>query len=464
MTWLEKIISMMVPSVLIESPIWMKRWHQQQQEAFIRLSRFTLFACGAGWFAHHWLFDIPMGLEPIEFWFNVRAGPAVLCGICGLFYYTSLATSRFYQVPAFVAVFTLCHTQAWVTVWYGKEAWFFFFLFVLVSNMMLRLGPLMSVIWGSFLIAVSTPVLVASGVGFENLASGVVASLTVSAIVRAGTLTEVRLFLVNQENDETQREMLDLTHEYSERVKSFIPKVIAERLTDLMERQRLSVVEASIEALKARKKNISCIFTDIRGFTQGSKNIDSFVAESVLPEVTACSDTIESLEGIPRKVGDLIFAYFDDDEMSVNVIRSLLAAVEVSRINETVNATLSTEQIKRYILVSSGEALVGNFGGLDSSIEITALGPPVNFLSRLDDLTKEPAIANELNPGDIVVSESTYSLAKQLGIDSGFVLMDLSSLGVAIRDFPEVKRIYRLTPSDALYDKLLDRIKALSTV
>ena len=152
--------------------------------------------------------------------------------------------------------------------------------------------------------------------------------------------------------------------EYTERVKSFIPRVIAERLTDLMEKGRLSVVEASIEALKAKKKTVSCLFTDIRGYTQGSKNIDSFVSGSVMPEVTACSDAIESLQGIPRKVGDLIFAYFDDDSVVTNVTRSLLAGIEVSRINKSVNATLGSVEIRRYILISTGEALVGKLWGI----------------------------------------------------------------------------------------------------
>ncbi len=461
MKWLENIIAFFVPDLLIESSPWREEWDRQQKEAFIRLSRFTLPACAVGWMVNHYLFDVAMGLEPIQFWFEMRLAISTVLLLAGLFYFTDFVKIRGYKLPAFVGIFAICHAQAWVAIWYGKEAWFFFFLFVLVGNLMLRLNPLQSLLWGGLVILVSAPVLLDGGVGFANLMSGTIASLTVSLIVRATALTETRLFLVNQENAATQKQMIDMNAEYTERVKSFIPKVIATRLSGLMERDRLSVVEASIEALKAKKKTVSCLFTDIRGFTQGSKDIDSFVSESVLPEVTACSEAIESLEGIPRKVGDLIFAYFDDDKIENNVARALLSGIEVSRINDSINRTLGAVEIRRYILISTGEALVGNFGGLDSSVEITALGSPVNLLSRIDDLTKSPTIAEVLEPGDLLLCENTAYYAKEMRLN--FEILDLKKLGLEVRDFPEVDRIYRMKPTEELYERLITVVKNQST-
>jgi class 3 adenylate cyclase len=216
----------------------------------------------------------------------------------------------------------------------------------------------------------------------------------------------------------------------------------------------MSVVEASIEALKARKQNVACLFTDIRGFTQGSKELDEFIIESVMPEVTACSNAIEDLSGIPRKIGDLIFAYFDDDSMHLNVLRAICAGIEVSKLNETMNLSSSQKQINRYILISAGEAMVGNFGGLDSSVEITALGTPVNFLSRVDDLTKSPAVAEALDSGDLIVSETVKHLVDELELSIPFELINLDELEVSIRDFPEVKRLFKLTPTPEI-DRLL---------
>ena len=118
------------------------------------------------------------------------------------------------------------------------------------------------------------------------------------------------------------------------------------------------------------------------------------------------------------------------------------------------NATVTETEVTRYILLSSGEAIVGNLGGLDSSIEITALGSPVNFLSRLDSLTKDPMLSSTLNSGDILVSASTHALISQLGITLDCQRIDISDLGVKIRDFPEATSIYRIEPSDSNYQKV----------
>lgn len=454
MKWYESALAYLFPTILIDSTPWRSLWEHQQNESFVRLSRFAFPTVAVGYVGNYFFFDVPMGLEPLEFWFKFRMSIAALCLVTFFYYASPLSRSRYYKIPAYITSFAVCYTQAWVTIWYGREAWVFFFLFVLVSTLVLRLTAFQSIAWGLLVIGVSLPIMVDGEVGTANLMSGAIACLVVSVIIRSTAFTDVRLFLSNQENEATQAKLLEVNTEYADRVKSFIPRVIANRLTRLMDDQRLSVVEASIEALKARKKNIACLFTDIRGFTQGSKDIDSFVSESVMPEVTACSRAIEDLQGIPRKVGDLIFAYFDDDDLATNLVRSLLAGIEVSRINETMNATAGAVEIRRYILISTGEAIVGNFGGLDSSVEITALGSPVNLLSRVDDLTKHPAMVDVLRQGDLIMCEDTANLVVENKLGIGLYCLDLKEMDLEIRDFPEVRKLYRLTNRDEAFDSL----------
>ena len=462
MNWIESFIAYIAPSALIDTPAWRDKWQDQQRDTFVRLSRFAIPACGIAWLLHYPFFDIPMGLEPRDLWFNLRVGLGTVCLALGALYFTPLIKTRHYRIPAFVFAFVYCHAQAWVAVWYGKEAWFFFFLFVLIANLLLRLSPVMSIVWGAIVVGASAPVLAMGGVSTQEIASGAIAVLTISAFVRASAITDVRMFIATQTNEESQQQIFKMNQEFMDRLQSFIPKVIGDRLLSLMDKQRLTALEASVEVLQARRKDVACLFTDIRGFTQGSKNLGSFIEESVLPEVTACSDTIENYSGIPRKVGDLIFAYFDDQDMRGNVIRALASSVELARINETFNTTLGAEEIRRYILLSSGEALVGNFGGLDSSIEITALGSPVNFLSRLDDATKHPALAALLIPGDILVAKETVEIAESNAINLPFERLDLRELKVDIRDFPEVDVVFRLTPNDDLYDSILALVDSYS--
>jgi class 3 adenylate cyclase len=129
----------------------------------------------------------------------------------------------------------------------------------------------------------------------------------------------------------------------------------------------------------------------------------------------------------------------------------MMAGMEIARKNQDMNATVTESEIRRYILISSGEAIVGNLGGLDSSIEITALGSPVNFLSRLDDLTKSPTISAMLNSGDIIAADETISTLKRLQIELKSQMIDLDSLNLTIRDFPEARKVHRIEPTDSNY-------------
>jgi class 3 adenylate cyclase len=175
----------------------------------------------------------------------------------------------------------------------------------------------------------------------------------------------------------------------------------------------------------------------------------------VIPEVKACTDAIEDFSGIPRKIGDLIFAYFDDCRFARNLLGCVAAGMSVSRLNQDMNATANTKLIKRSVLVSCGEALVGNVGGLDSSIEITALGDPVNFLSRVDEITKRREVAAQLQLGDLVLSEQASLLLDRLAPDVTQTSIDLAKLGVSIRDFGDVKYIFAVAPSDSNYASVL---------
>lgn len=445
----DSVLSFLVPEILITDPEWRERWRSQQKENFLRYAGFFFLAVAIAYIANYFLFDLPMGLEPTDFWLKFRSGMAVMGAACTAFYLSPFTRSRLYKLPAIGASVVICYTQAMVTIWYSSDAWIFFYIFVMTTVMILGMNVVWSLLYCLVLCVFCAPILTEAGVIPEYTSSATIVTMAVTAIMRRTALQEVRNFVLSEENLAQQKRIADISNEFAERLQSFIPRVIADRMADHLD-SGMSVVEASIEALKAKKKNVACLFTDIRGFTQGSKDLNEFIVESVLPEVTACSNAIEDRAGIPSKVGDLIFAYFDDDSIHLNVIRAISAGIEVARLNEAMNVSSSQKTINRYILISSGEAMVGNFGGLDTSVEITALGTPVNFLSRVDDITKESAIAQFLQSGDLVISESAKKAMEDLKLSLPFQLLDLDKLGLSIRDFPEVRALYKLGPTSEL--------------
>lgn len=450
----DNLVLQLVPELQIEDEAWRDKWKQEQKEQFRRLARFYFSIVAVGYPLNFLLFDLPMKLEPIEFWLTFRVSITAMALAATFFYFSRLSQTDYYQLPAIFSNLILCVSQAAVADWFMLDAWIFFYIFVLTTVIVMNLNTLVTIFYLITAFSFGSPILLDAGLSIEYLVSSTLVTFGICVVVRRSGVTDVRNFLLNQENIANQEKLAQLSSEFSDRVRSFIPRVISERMTSLVEQQSLSVMEASIRALAVREQSIACLFTDIRGFTQGSKDLGEFIEQSVLPEVTACSNAIEANRGIPRKIGDLIFAYFDHELLELNVLRAVASGMEVARLNEQMNATQSAIEIRRYILISSGDALVGNFGSLDSAVEITALGDPVNFLSRLDDATKTAALSEKLESGDLVLSMETSDILNHAAPDIELESIPLNDLGIVIRDFPEVSEIVLLRPTASNYEKV----------
>lgn len=454
MKWVETAITYLFPAVLLDGKPWRQMWEDKEREVFTNICRYLFVFAGIVYFGHYFFYDKQMGLQPIEKWFAFRMVVTATSFCAAAFYISPLSKGRFNKIPAVIATWVFCYTQAMIVTWWDGTPWLYSFVFVLVSMMILRLTPIMSIVLSCAFMATQTPFLLEAGVPLSSIVSTGVFVLLVILVIRSSHIADIRNFVLNQENVAAQKQIIELNIEFADRLRAFIPKVIARRLEEFVNQNRLTILQAAVEVLRPRETNVACLFSDIRGYTQGSKDLQAFINNSVLPEVKACSDLVEDHDGIPRKVGDLIFAYFDNENPHQNILNSLMAAMGIARINQDMNATLTENEIRRYILLSTGEAIVGNLGGLDSSIEITALGSPVNFLSRLDDLTKEPEIANLLNPGDIIACDNTIATLKKLGVKLEVESIDVHNLGLRIRDFPETSTVYRIDPSDSNFEKV----------
>ena len=220
------------------------------------------------------------------------------------------------------------------------------------------------------------------------------------------------------------------------------------------------------EVLQPRTRQISCIYSDIRNFTKSTKSTTGFIESGVIPNVRACTSAIEDNHGIPKKVGDLVFAYFDHANRYVNLLRCLKAGCQLLRTNSDFNEATETDfSISRHVLVASGEAVVGNLGGLDSSVEITALGSPVNFLARVDELTKEEALSRKLNGDFLLLSNTSKLLLDDLALPFTTTCFDLKQNGLTVRDFGEATCLW-LVPvndeTDFVLDQALTRVSQVA--
>ena len=267
---------------------------------------------------------------------------------------------------------------------------------------------------------------------------------------------KIKAELVTRKREQENREIL----------KAIFPDVISERLFHEIDQKGLPIHQSLSKVLRPQKKEIVCIYSDIRSYTQNSKGIENYAIEHVIPNMRLLANVVEEFRGVPRKIGDLLLAYFDSDFDEINLLRSILCSCKLIESNLDYNKKIKNQddeyfnsQIKRYVLIAKGEATVGNVGGYDSSIEITVLGTPINFLSRLDDVTKHPKFVSKLSSTDIILCASSANMLNQLGFETFEI--NLKKLDIIIRDFNEVEFIYFLPFSHDVMQRLEEAYQKL---
>jgi class 3 adenylate cyclase len=457
MKWFESVVAWLFPTILVSGTPWAGEWRTRDREAFVGLSRLVFPVLATGYILHYFFYDKAVGLEPLDHWLAFRVSIAALAMAGFVFYVTRLPERlKWYRAPA-IFVYGVCAiAQAYVAKIHGQEAWVFCFMFVIGFAIVLRMSALNSLLFAAGVLSVQAYILSTAGLSAANILSGTVVTIGMVALIRSSYLSELKNFLLYQQHAAAQQKITDLNTEFTARIRAFIPSVIAHRLRNYIDSEGRTVLAAALDVLEPRKRDVACLFSDIRGYTQSSNDLDKFISKSAMPEIKACSDAIERHSGIPRKVGDLLFAYFDDEYIKLNILRAVAAGLEMARLNADMNATSTEMNVRRYILVSSGEAVVGNLGGLDSSVEITALGPPVNFLSRLDELTKDERLSTVLEPADILLCERSANLLSELNLDLELIRLDLRQRNLSVRDFPDTESIYILRPNAKNFQAVME--------
>src|SRR6185437_5371268 len=100
------------------------------------------------------------------------------------------------------------------------------------------------------------------------------------------------------------------------------------------------------------------------------------------------------------------------------------------------------------IAVHYGEVVVGNLSS-DSCIDYTVIGPNVNMVARLEELTKYHQVSGVIGAnGAIVSAEAAASLVRHK--DAPLRTLGLAALGVAVRSFSQIQSVRALTAEDAL--------------
>ena len=175
--------------------------------------------------------------------------------------------------------------------------------------------------------------------------------------------------------------------------------------------------------LGGERREISVLFTDIRGFTTMSEDLAPEALVKLLHDfLNPMSNIIINQGGtIDKYMGDAIMALFGAPLIQADHPRlACRAALEMVASLEALNRTWAEQgrlPLKVGVGVNTGPVAVGNMGS-DRLFDYTAIGDNVNLASRLEGL-------NKYYGTNILISDTT---AKAL--ENGFILRDIDLVRV----------------------------------
>jgi len=163
--------------------------------------------------------------------------------------------------------------------------------------------------------------------------------------------------------------------------------------------------------LETQRKKLSVFFSDIKGFTEFSEELDSEALTSLLNSYLNDMANIALSHGgtIDKFIGDAVMIFFGDPTTQ-GAKRDAMAAVAMAIamrkhmkvFRQQSRAKGITRPMEIRMGITTGYCMVGNFGA-DTRMDYTIIGREVNLASRLESAA---------DAGEILISQETYALIK----------------------------------------------------
>jgi len=207
-------------------------------------------------------------------------------------------------------------------------------------------------------------------------------------------------------------------------------------------------------SLGGESKELSILFSDIRGFTTISESMDPVSLINLLNRYfTPMTNSVLEHNGMLDKyIGDAVMAFFNAPvDVKNHADASCLSALEMIKRLKTLNKELEKDKIEPIrigIGINTAEVVVGNMGS-DTRFNYTVIGDGVNLASRVEGLTKNYGV-------EILITE--FTVAK---LNENFIYRKIEPVQVKGKD--EAVLLYELmSDSDTakeiqnLYNEALD--------
>ncbi len=177
------------------------------------------------------------------------------------------------------------------------------------------------------------------------------------------------------------------------RIRTVLDKYVSKNVAELV----LADSRSFEESLRGRKKAVTTLFSDIRGFTTMTETTDPHKLVAQLNEYF-----LKMVDGVLREggtlqkfIGDAIMAVWGDTHShgpEDDASRAVRAALQMRAMLAALNGQWKTDparvELKSGIGINHGEVIVGNIGH-PLRMEFTVLGDGINTAARLESATKQ---------------------------------------------------------------------------
>jgi adenylate cyclase len=190
-------------------------------------------------------------------------------------------------------------------------------------------------------------------------------------------------------------------------------------------------------ALGGRRLEVTVLFTDIRGYTALSRQIDvGHVVELLNEHFTAVSEIIFQYGGtLDKFIGDSVMAVFGSPFASGSEARhAVLAAQDIQTMMERRNQVAAQTGMPAFeigIGINTGDVISGNIGS-PQKMDFTVIGSTVNLTARLTEMARG---------GEIMLGAATVAQ-----LHGEFPVEPVGALELKHR--PDVMECFRLLRTD----------------
>jgi len=170
------------------------------------------------------------------------------------------------------------------------------------------------------------------------------------------------------------------------------------------------VANPSLARLGGNRREMTVLFSDIRGFTAVSEHAQPEAIVGMLNEYfTRMVEIVFAHHGtLDKFVGDMVMALFgaplDDPDHAEHAVQTALAMVRALDVLNAEWASFGLPRLDIGIGINSGDMVAGNIGS-QSIMSYTVIGDAVNLGARLESLNKEYGTR-------IIISGATRALLK----------------------------------------------------